>query len=242
MPVSVLATATNAHRDVQECEQQRVAADENAWQRASFRYKFAVHALLSGDHKAVDTLLRVRLCVCAGARLVLKKLHCFTLLWCTGCQQQGSSVLATIEGLMWFMTALVRQPPASQTPRSTPGALLVLVTAVCSRKRPTCVRRSCIRAAGRLVERFKLADLQSYLTQFPPSHSQDGKEPLLYAALLLLGLQFQGLVSFLAEDPTACSYRVDAPLFAIAFVHHQVCTPATSQLGRPLKATLQVWP
>ena len=60
---------------VQECERQRVAADKNAWQRAGFRYKFAVHALLSGDRKAVDTLLRVRLCVFVGAQPVLNQLH-----------------------------------------------------------------------------------------------------------------------------------------------------------------------
>ena len=85
------------------------------------------------------------------------------------------------------------------------------------------VRRSCIRAAARLVERFKLADLQSYLTQFPPSHySQGGKEPLLYATVLLLSLQFRGVVTFLAKDPSARSYRIDAPHFAIAFMHHKV--------------------
>ena len=52
-----------------------MAADKTAWQRASFRYKFAVHALLSGDRKAVDTLLRVRLCVFAGAQQLLKELQ-----------------------------------------------------------------------------------------------------------------------------------------------------------------------
>ena len=240
MPVSVLATATKAHWDVQECEQQRVAADKNAWQRASFRYKFAVHALLSGDRKAVDTLLRVRLCVCAGAQPVLKKLHCFTLLWCTGCQQEGSSMLAFIEDFMWFMTALVRHSPVSQNPRSTPGALPVPVAAVCSSKQPACLSRSCVRAAGRLVERSKLAGVQSYLAQFPPSHySQGGKEPLMYATVLLLSLQFRESVTFLAEDPTALSYRIDAPHFAIAFMHHKVRAPATSQPGRSPEATLQ---
>lgn len=45
----------------QECERQRLGADRHAWQRAGFRYRFAAHALLAGDRKAVDVLVRVRL-------------------------------------------------------------------------------------------------------------------------------------------------------------------------------------
>ena len=42
----------------QECERQKAAADRQAWQRPGFRYKFAVHALLSGDRRAAEILLR----------------------------------------------------------------------------------------------------------------------------------------------------------------------------------------
>ena len=144
-------------------------------------------------------------------------------------------MFATIEDFMWFMTALVRHSPASQNPRSTPGGFLVPVAAVCSSQRPTCVSEGlCTRAAGRLVERFRLADLQSYLAQFPPSHySQGGKEPLLYATVLLLSLQFRGVVAFLAKDPTARSYRLDAPHFAIAFMHHKVRARPCRELVKP---------
>lgn len=44
---------------VQECERQKASADRSAWQRASFRYKFAAHALLAGERKIADVLLRV---------------------------------------------------------------------------------------------------------------------------------------------------------------------------------------
>ncbi len=43
----------------QECERQKASADRSAWQRASFRYKFAVHALRAGERRIADVLLRV---------------------------------------------------------------------------------------------------------------------------------------------------------------------------------------
>lgn len=70
---------------------------------------------------------------------------------------------------------------------------------------------------------YTLADLQSYLGQFPATHySHGGREPLLYATVLLLSLQFRAAVAFLAQHPSARDYRVDAPHLAIALTHHQV--------------------
>ena len=78
---------------------------------------------------------------------------------------------------------------------------------------------------GRAVDAYKLSDLQSYLNQFPASHySQSGKEPLLFATVLLLSLQFRALVTFLAKDSSTRDYRTDAPHFAIALFHHKVST------------------
>lgn len=77
--------------------------------------------------------------------------------------------------------------------------------------------------SGRSGDAYKLSDLQHYIVQFPSSHySQAGKEPLLYATVLLLSLQFKAAVAFLAKDASASGYRLDAPHFAIALLHHQV--------------------
>ncbi len=73
---------------------------------------------------------------------------------------------------------------------------------------------------------YTLSDLQGYLSQFPAGHySHGGREPLLYATVLLLSLQFRAAVAFLAQDPSTRNYRVDAPHLAIALTHHQVIHP-----------------
>ena len=86
-----------------------------------------------------------------------------------------------------------------------------------------------IARTGRSGDAYRLSDLQQYIVHFPSSHySQNGKEPLLYATVLVLSLQFKAAISFLAKDATTSSYRVDAPHFAIALHHHQVipdCRP-----------------
>jgi nuclear pore complex protein Nup93 len=77
-------------------------------------------------------------------------------------------------------------------------------------------------AAGE-VGAYTLGDLQAYLQQFPAAHySHNGREPLLYATVLLLSLQFRAAVAFLAQDASAKDYRTDAVHLAIALVHHQV--------------------
>lgn len=46
--------------------------------------------------------------------------------------------------------------------------------------------------AGLAMDAFTLSDLQSYLAQYPAAHySHGGREPLLYAVVLLLSLQFR---------------------------------------------------
>jgi hypothetical protein len=46
-------------------------------------------------------------------------------------------------------------------------------------------------------------DLQEYLLKYPSSHySKDGKEPLLYATVLLLSLQFRQAITYLTKVPT----------------------------------------
>lgn len=54
--------------------------------------------------------------------------------------------------------------------------------------------------AGSAADPYTLADLQGYLNQFPPTHySHGGREPLLYAIVLLLSVQPRGLLAFLAQ-------------------------------------------
>ena len=70
---------------------------------------------------------------------------------------------------------------------------------------------------------YRLADLQAYVVRWPAEHySGQGREPLLYAMVLLLTLQPRTAVAFLARHPSAGSFRVDAVHLAIALVHHQV--------------------
>ena len=87
---------------------------------------------------------------------------------------------------------------------------------------------------------YTLGDLQSYLVQFPASHySSNGREPLQYATVLLLSLQFRAAVAFLAQDATTKDYRVDAPHLAIALSHEQVCRPSRACQGQ---ASVQLQP
>ena len=87
---------------------------------------------------------------------------------------------------------------------------------------------------------YTLGDLQSYLVQFPASHySSNGCEPLQYATVLLLSLQFRAAVAFLAQDATTKDYRVDAPHLAIALSHEQVCRPSRACQGQ---ASVQLQP
>lgn len=70
---------------------------------------------------------------------------------------------------------------------------------------------------------YRLADLQAYVVRWPPEHySAQGREPLLYAIVLLLTLQPRTAVAFLARHASTGSFRVDSVHLAIALVHHQV--------------------
>ena len=103
------------------------------------------------------------------------------------------SFFPTIEDFMWFKLSLVR---------------------LCAGASPTA-------SAG--LESFTLIDLQNYLSQYPPSHfSHGGREPLLYAVVLLLSLQSAAAVAFLARDPSAKDYRLDAVHLGACLWHAHV--------------------
>lgn len=65
---------------------------------------------------------------------------------------------------------------------------------------------------------FSVEEMQRYLNEFQPRHySKEGKQPLLYAMVLLLSLQFHAAVDFLVHDPTSQhAYGADAVHLAIA--------------------------
>ena len=49
---------------------------------------------------------------------------------------------------------------------------------------------------------FSVEEMQAYLNEYQPRHySRDGRQPLLYAAVLLLSLQFHAAAAFLVHDP-----------------------------------------
>ena len=80
-----------------------------------------------------------------------------------------------------------------------------------------------VAAAG--SDAYRLSDLQAYLTRWPAEHySSQGREPLLYAVVLLLTLQPRTAVAFLARHASCASFRVDSVHLAMALVHHKVCT------------------
>jgi nuclear pore complex protein Nup93 len=66
-------------------------------------------------------------------------------------------------------------------------------------------------AAGGADEVYALADLQAFIRRYPPAHySHGGREPLLYAVVLLLSLQPGAAVAYLARDAAARELRADA--------------------------------
>jgi len=122
------------------------------------------------------------------------------------------SFFPTIEDFMWIKLGLVRL--ASSASRGGAAAMTSSPTA----------------AAG--LELFTLSDLQNYLSQYPPSHfSHGGREPLLYAVVLLLSLQPAAAVAFLARDPSAKDYRLDAVHLGACLWHAHVLPNTTPADG-----------
>ena len=122
------------------------------------------------------------------------------------------SFFPTIEDFMWMKLGLVRTGGGSggggrgASSSSSPSA-----------------------AAAAGLESFSLADLQQYLSQYPPSHfSHGGREPLLYAVVLLLSAQAAAAVAFLARDPSAKDFRLDAVHLAACLWHAHVLPSSTA--------------
>mmetsp|Transcript_47925 Transcript_47925/g.120947 ORF Transcript_47925/g.120947 Transcript_47925/m.120947 type:complete len:866 (-) Transcript_47925:31-2628(-) len=108
--------------------------------------------------------------------------------------RDAPGLFATIEDFMWFRIAIIRPEADKSLAAST---------------------------VGRAV--YTLSDLQEYLCKYPSSHySKGGKEPLLYAMVLMLSLQFRQAVTFLTKEPAAQAHRLDAQHLAAALVYHKL--------------------
>lgn len=79
---------------------------------------------------------------------------------------------------------------------------------------------------------YTLADFQSQINQYSSDHySKGGQEPLLYAAVLLMSLQAEKAVEYLATNPKTHEFRVDAVHFAICFWYHRFIAPSESSVA-----------
>lgn len=79
------------------------------------------------------------------------------------------------------------------------------------------------------LEWYSLQDFQKALQQYPASHySHNGREPLLYAVVLLLSLQSTAAVNFLARDPSTRDVRLDSVHVGICLWHANVIPPGGS--------------
>ncbi|QDZ20810.1 Nup93/Nic96 nucleoporin [Chloropicon primus] len=100
-------------------------------------------------------------------------------------------LFTNIEDFLWFKLVLVRE-----------GQLTTLTSSTYTHEEP-----------------HRLAELQQQLAQYPANYyTRDGKEPLLYAILLLLTLQFEGAIQYLATY-TPSNLHGDSFPFAIEAVH-----------------------
>mmetsp|Transcript_22946 Transcript_22946/g.58630 ORF Transcript_22946/g.58630 Transcript_22946/m.58630 type:complete len:864 (-) Transcript_22946:363-2954(-) len=122
-------------------------------------------------------------------------------------QLQLPSVLATIEDYMWCKLTLFLASQSGAGGASTPG----------SSPLGGGFGASSIISGGSPLPPYGLAEFHADINRWPPSYySKQGKEPLLYATVLLLSLQFQACLRFLWRDEATRGLRVDAVHLAIA--------------------------
>ncbi|PSC75508.1 nuclear pore complex NUP93A-like [Micractinium conductrix] len=108
--------------------------------------------------------------------------------------KESPTFFPTIEDFLWFKLGLLRSEGRAAGAGSFGGA----------------------GSAAGVIDAYTLPDLQRYLQQYPAAHySHGGKEPLLYAVVQLLSLQFRGAVAFLAREAATRDYRLDAAHLAI---------------------------
>ena len=122
----------------------------------------------------------------------------------------------TIEDYMWFRLTLVRVDASMNT-----GVNAGATTPSTSNS-----------LSSRANAPYTLSDFQAQINQYSAAHySKGGQEPLLYAAVLLMSLQAEKAVEYLATDPATHDFRVDAVHFAICYWYHRAIAPSESSIS-----------
>jgi nuclear pore complex protein Nup93 len=128
--------------------------------------------------------------------------------------RESPHLFATIEDFMWLKLALV----------STDGG----AGAGGGGASPSALQQPAQQSALGAAPAYRLPDLQAEINRWPASYySRSGKEPLLYATVLLLSLQFSRALRFLWRDESASALRADAVHLAAALWFAGVLGPGT---------------
>lgn len=79
---------------------------------------------------------------------------------------------------------------------------------------------------------FTLQSMQNRIQEYPCTHySRNGKDPMLYTMVLIVTLQFQEAITFMAQDIIAEQNRSDAVHFALAFHHYGILDAGSSTVA-----------
>ena len=112
--------------------------------------------------------------------------------------RDGAALFPTIEDFLWFHGGLVR----------VDASLAAAVAAVPEKAGATegaaAAAAAAAAAESSVADAYSLPTLQSHISRFGAAHfSAGGRDPFLYAAVLLLSAQPRAAVAFLARDPLA---------------------------------------
>lgn len=118
-------------------------------------------------------------------------------------QREVPGVFGNIEDFMWFRLAVAKPQGVGAGPSTSSGAPL---------------------------PGYSVGDLQTEINRCNSSYySKGGKEPLLYATVLLLTFQFRKVLDFLWKDEGCQAYRIDAVHLAITLQHAGVLGLASGE-------------
>jgi nuclear pore complex protein Nup93 len=133
--------------------------------------------------------------------------------------RESPHLFATIEDFMWLKLALVSTTGGGSAGGDGGGLL--------GNASPQQQQQQQQAALG-AAPAYSLPDLQAEINRWPASYySRNGKEPLLYATVLLLSLQFSRALRFLWRDESAGALRSDAVHLAAALWFAGVLGPGT---------------
>ena len=133
--------------------------------------------------------------------------------------RESPHLFATIEDFMWLKLALVS---TGELPGGAGGG------GGGGGPSPSSLQQQQQAQSLGAAPSYRLPDLQAEINRWPASYySRNGKEPLLYASVLLLSLQFSRALRFLWRDESAAALRADAVHLAAALWFAGVLGPGT---------------